>query len=55
MEGRELFLQREDRERGQSTGKALALKVAGGKEWKQPQVTGQEREEGEGFNTIRAL
>ena len=58
-EGRELFLWRQDRERGESIGKAVPLKVAGEKEkkWKYPQVIEQEREKEkeEGFNTIRTL
>ena len=36
MEGRELFLWREDREMGESTGKTLPPKAAGEKEWKHP-------------------
>ena len=50
MEGRELFLQREDRERGknaaqwENTGKALPLKVAGGKEKKGKPSQGTEQE-----------
>ena len=48
-EGTEQYLQREDRGRGKSTGKALPPKVAKKKEkeWKHPQVTEQEMERGE--------
>ena len=49
VEGRELFLWRDEGERGESPGKALPPKVAGEKEkeWEHPQVTEQEREKGE--------
>ena len=48
---------REDRDSGENLGKSLPLKVAGEKEkdWKHPQSTEQERENGEGFNTIKTL
>ena len=48
-ECREWYLWREDRERGESTAKALLPKVAGDKEkeWKHPQLPEQEMEKGE--------
>ena len=57
-EGRELYLWRQNREKGESTGKTLSPRVATGKEkeWEHPQVTEQARKEkGEGFKTIRTL
>ena len=50
---------REDRERGESTGKTLPLKVAGEKERVETPTSDFNKkgrmEKGEGFNTIRTL